>query len=96
MDLISNYATFKSYLDIKSNYLDNFASYLGAYEVWEIKSNDHLKEVSNVDEVNSMKAQRRWKVKIITALDKLIKNIIKVYFVVSLKNLNSNVVEKCK
>ena len=78
MDLICNYATLKSHLNIKLNYLDHFVQNSNDYEVWEIKNADYLKEIAETSQINEAKAMRKWKAKALNALDRLIKAIIKV------------------
>jgi len=78
MDLICNNASFKAYLDLKINYLDDFMLNLNEYSVWEIKKNEFLEEITIKDQMKVVKEQRKWKIKALTALDKLIKGIQKL------------------
>lgn len=78
MDMICNYATLKSHLNLKINYLDHFNQNSNDYEIWEIKNPDYLKEIAETSHINVAKAMRKWKAKALNALDRLIKAIIKV------------------
>lgn len=48
------------------------------FNIWEIKNENLLCDVANLDYVSFVKSQRKWKAKALTALDKLLKNITKV------------------
>lgn len=78
MDLVYTVANLKSYHDTKINYLQDFIIKSEDYAVWEYKNENQLADVANLDVVSFVKGQRKWKSRAISALDKLIKSILKV------------------
>jgi len=78
MSLIISCANLKSYLEVKIQYLEDLVMNLTEYNIWELNKLEMVEEIANRDLVSSVKNQRVWKKKVLTALDKLIKSIPKV------------------